>query len=305
MSLEASTRPPRGSNARPTSEPPETSCSGSVGRSDAQPVDAARTGERVDDVEIAAAVEGEPLRPAEAVVEHFDVAVRRDAIDAVARAERRRGDVQPAVRAEREVKRGDARRNRREHAAPTLAHAEDRCRTDRRRKACRPARTRCRRRRRDRSRRRHVAVAIDAMDAAVEPARHVQRAVGIERQRGRIGQIGHERLARPVGPDDEDRDRPLLPARPAEGDVEIAVAIERRTVHLMKAGRERGADLDVRRFARRPRRARTGVWPPSSPAGTMAVSSRGRRAREPRRESADEHAAASAGSTAKPATRRS
>ena len=43
-------------------------------------------------------------------------------------------------------------------------------------------------------------------------------------------------------------DRPLLPARSAEGDVEVAGRVERRAVDLVKAGRERGADVDERRF---------------------------------------------------------
>ena len=73
-------------------------------------------------------------------------------------------------------------------------------------------------------------------------------------------------------------DRRLLAARAAEGDVEIAAAIEGRAVDLVQAGRERGADLDERRLARRSS-TRTGVWPPSSPAGTMALSVGRRRER--------------------------
>ena len=62
----------------------------------------------------------------------------------------------------------------------------------------------------------------DPVDAAVEAARDVERALAIERQRGRVGHVGDERLARAVRPHDEDRDRRLLAARAAEGDVEIA-----------------------------------------------------------------------------------
>ena len=44
-------------------------------------------------------------------------------------------------------------------------------------------------------------------------------------------------------------DRRLLPARAAEGDVEIAVAVVGGAVDVVHAGDERRADLDERRFA--------------------------------------------------------
>jgi hypothetical protein len=72
----------------------------------------------------------------------------------------------------------------------------------------------------------------------------------IERQRRRVRHIRHERFPRAVGANDKDRDRRLLPARSAEGDVEIAVTIEGGIVDLMDTGDQRRPDLDVRSFAR-------------------------------------------------------
>ena len=70
------------------------------------------------------------------------------------------------------------------------------------------------------------------------------------------------------------------PRRAAVGDVEIAVAIEDRVVHLMQPGGERRRDLDERRLAgaagviaHRARCRRRG------PAGTMTPSRVGRRER--------------------------
>ena len=89
-------------------------------------------------------------------------------------------------------------------------------------------------------RRHHLVPAIieHAIDTAFEAARHIQQSVGTEHHRGRIDQAVHERLARAVAGDAEDRDRRFLPARAAVGDVEIAVGAEHRIVDLMQAGGE-------------------------------------------------------------------
>src|SRR4029453_15018911 len=71
-------------------------------------IEAARTRHRAHRIQSASVVEGGSLRPAEAVVEHFDKAIGRDAIDAIAGTERRRGDIQPAVRPERQGECGAA-----------------------------------------------------------------------------------------------------------------------------------------------------------------------------------------------------
>ena len=113
---------------------------------------------------------------------------------------------------------------------------------------------------------RRAAVRLDAVDAAVEAARDVQPSVAIERQRRGVRHVADERLARAVGPDDEDRDRRLLAAGAAERDVEIAVAIVGRAVDVVHAGDERRADLDERRFARQLVDAGPASRPPSSPS---------------------------------------
>ena len=152
VSLEARTSPPRGSNASPMQRAAGDHLLDLGPAIETHAVDAARARERVHDVQIALRIERQPLRPAEAVVEHLDQPVGRDAVHAVARAERRGRHVQPAVGAEREVKRGDARRDARERPSRSRRARGESIRIDRRRRACRPARTRCRTRRRDRSR---------------------------------------------------------------------------------------------------------------------------------------------------------
>ncbi len=111
------------------------------------------------------------------------------------------------------------------------------------------------------------------MDAAVEPARHVERPVRSERERRRVGEVRHKWLARTVRPDDEDRHGPLLSTRTAERHVDIARGIDGGTINLMETRSQRGANLDVHSFPsdlldayRR--------WPPSSPGGIIAVNSR-------------------------------
>ena len=70
-------------------------------------------------------------------------------------------------------------------------------------------------------------------------------AVTIEGERRRVRHVRDERFPRPVRPDDENRDGRLLPARSAEGDVEIAVTIEGGIIHLVNARHEGRADVDV------------------------------------------------------------
>ena len=55
----------------------------------------------------------------------------------------------------------------------------------------------------------------------------------------------HERLARAAGVTRKIDTGSLLAARAAVGDVEIAVAVEDRVVHLMQAGRQNGVATSV------------------------------------------------------------
>src|SRR5205085_5646067 len=77
------------------------------------------------------------------------------------------------------------------------------------------------------------AVVADAVDGAFEAARDEETIVRIDRHRRRVDDSRRERFARAVGADAEDRDRHLLTARAAVGDVEIAVAVENGVVDLM------------------------------------------------------------------------
>ena len=212
-------------------------------------IETAGTGDRVHDVQIAMVVEGKSLRPAEAVVEHFDKAVGRDAIDAIARTERRRGDIQPVIRPERQVECGDAWRNGREHRGATVANAQDRAGSI-------ADEERAVRSERDAAGdaqiggdRRDVAGRVDLVDAAVEPTRDVQRPSGLK-----ASDVGLARSetngSREPSANDEDRDRPLLPAGSAERHVDVAVRVDGRAVDLVKSSRERGADFNVRGLAR-------------------------------------------------------
>ena len=175
-----------GSNASPISAPPEQQLLG-LGRPRRvgmryRPLSA---GQRVDDVEPAVA--------------------RRTRVPAAGRSRRRKrstspsgetrysastseivgaGDVQIAVGTERQMEGRDARRQRREdrRRVPSGRRAGS-SRIDRRRTASPSGRTRCRRRRRDRWRPASTRPSrVDAVDAAVEPARHVQPAVGDRRR---------------------------------------------------------------------------------------------------------------------------
>ena len=73
----------------------------------------------------------------------------------------------------------------------------------------------------------------------------------IDGHRRRVGQPRDERLARAIAAHDVDRHGRFLAARSAEGDVEVAVAIEGGAVDLVHASRDRRANLDVGRFAGR------------------------------------------------------
>jgi hypothetical protein len=221
------------------------------GTIDREPVHAACPRQGIDDVQDAAGVECEPLRPSESGEEHFHEAVRRHPVDTVARTKGRRRHIQPAVWPEGQVERRNARRDRRKRHGTTVADAKDgagpiadeKRPVGRKGNAAGDAEVG-----RDN---RGAAVAIDAVHGAFEPARHVQPALGIERQGRGIRQVRHEWLAGTVGSHDENRDRPLLPARSAERHVQIAGAVEDGTVDLVKASRQRRADLDIGGLARR------------------------------------------------------
>jgi hypothetical protein len=210
-----------------------------------QLVETAGARQRFDDEQGAAAVHRQPLRPPEPGLLGRHRAIRCDAIEMVARRQRRPGDVKRVVVAEGEMERGDARRQRREDAGPSLGvDFEDRpgAIADKQRAVARerePARHAQIVRERLR-----LAVRRHAVDGAFEAAGDVETVLRIDRQRRRVDDPRRERLARAVGTHAEDGDRHLLPARAAVGDVEIVVVIEDGVVHLVEAGGERGGDVD-------------------------------------------------------------
>ncbi len=87
-----------------------------------------------------------------------------------------------------------------------------------------------------------AAVRRDAIDHALEAARHVQRIVGAEHHRRRIHDGGGERFTGAGGMHPEDRDGHLLAARSAVGHIQAALAIEDGVVHLVQARRQRARD---------------------------------------------------------------
>ncbi len=115
------------------------------------------------------------------------------------------------------------------------------------------------------------------VDAAVEPAGDVQTAVAVEGHRRRVRQVAHERHARAVGADLVDRHRRLLAPRPAEGHIEVARQ-SRRPGCRPGAVRWRAVrPTSTKAVSPAAPSTRIGVWPPSSPAGTIAVSAETRR----------------------------
>ena len=188
----------------------------------------------------------------------FSASTRPSRIDPshrIVRRQRRRRDVEIAVGRHREVKRGDAGRNGGERFGAALlidpedgagAIADIQRSVGAERQSARHAEIR----------RHHLVAAVieDAIDAALEAARHIQQAVGTDHHRRRIDEAVHERLARAARRDAEDRHGRFLPARAAVGDVEMAVGAEHRVVDLMQSGREQRADARIERRARQPRR---------------------------------------------------
>ena len=141
-----------------------------------QPVSPLDPRERFHDVQIAVRIEGDPLRPPEAGVANRDRAVAIDSEHRIVRRQRRRGDVQRAVRAEREMERRHARRHRRDASSPAPRDRRGRsCPSDRRQTACRRDRTPGRM-----ATPRSVAngstdaVGLHPIHRALEPARHVE-----------------------------------------------------------------------------------------------------------------------------------
>ena len=210
---------------------------------------------------MAVAVERQALRPAEAVAEGLDGPLGRHAIDGVAR---RQASAPSHTARRRDRTRDGTRRRSAECVAKTstlaVAHPQDRSRSIADEQRRRRGRRRCRRRRRDRWPR-------------LEPIRRRRRGgrcrrSGSRRAAGRrgssaidvgLGRSDDERLARAVAAARR-RSRPAPPGRAtAEGDVEVALAIEGRAVDLVHAGRDRRADLDVGRLARRAVDADRGV----------------------------------------------
>jgi hypothetical protein len=80
-----------------------------------QSIQSAHAGERFDHEQIAARPESNPLGPAEPRISNRDMPVAIDPEYRVVGRQRRRRDVEGLVRAERQMKGRDARRQRREH----------------------------------------------------------------------------------------------------------------------------------------------------------------------------------------------
>ena len=119
------------------------------------------------------------------------------------------------------------------------------CPIDRRQTTCRPA-SNARPQATPRSAANGSASAVrrDAVDGALEAARHVQRTVRTERHRRRVDDAGRERLARAVRRTRKIDTGTCCPRDTAVGDVQAALAIEDRVVHLVQAGGERRRDVD-------------------------------------------------------------
>ena len=114
------------------------------------------------------------------------------------------------------------------------------------------------------------SVVEHAIDAAFE-TRSTHTAVRrAPRHRGGVDEAVHERLARAVAGDPEDRHGRFLPARAAIGDVEMTVGAEDGVVDLMQAGREQ-----------RRRRARRASRPAATRPSRASRRRRGRPARRP------------------------
>ena len=148
----AASRAPSAAKATPTSPGPDTT--GRRGAAGVEPVDRARTGQRLDDVQHAVRIEREALRPAEGRIERLVASRRVEAVHRVVGGQRRRRHVEASRRG-----------RRRDGTPPRSAAAWQRSRpvrrrdsrgestrSDRRRRATRRARTRGRRRRRARRR---------------------------------------------------------------------------------------------------------------------------------------------------------
>ena len=194
-------------------------------RSDAH--DAAFAVERGGDVQVAVDVEGEALGTTEATVEHRDFAFRTDHVYGVEAAGRGPGDVEVAVRAERQVIGGDAGLESGEDVDLAIASdLEDGAAAVADEEIFLGVEG-------DASGDAHAfgvgghgAVRGDAIHRAVEARGDVEMAGAIEGHAGRVHHLAEERLDAVVGIDLVDRHRNLLAARPGEGDVEIAFVID-------------------------------------------------------------------------------
>ncbi len=142
---------PSSSKATPTRPGPDNTSSGALpGRSRYSPLDPA-SASMTNSVPLR--IDRETLRPSESRGLGRHRAVRGDAIELVARRQRRSRDIERVVGAEGEMKRRDAWRQRREGFRPAaLVDAEDRPRAIADKQRAVGVRTRARRPRRDRGR---------------------------------------------------------------------------------------------------------------------------------------------------------
>ena len=241
------TRPPSGSNATPISPAPLNISCGGAAESSSTRYRPLAPDERLDDVEGAVGPERQALRPAEVRPGHFHLPVERHPVDVVARGEGGPAHVEMAVGAHRQVERGHRCRHRRHHRRVAVGQeAEDGARAvaDQQRAVGREGQAAGDADVADR--RLVVAALVDLVDDALEAAGDVELAVGPEGQGGGIHQAGHQRLAAAVAVDAEHRDRHLLSARPAVGDVQAALRVKGGAVHLVQAFGDHASHLEPR-----------------------------------------------------------
>ena len=239
----------RGVKARPTMPGPERNSSAS--RSGVMRTTPLRPPMEAATYRWPVFIERHALRPAQAAIEDFHLAVVGNAVDAIEARGGGAGDVEVAVRTERQMVGGDGRLERGEdedlavgadleNGAAAVADVEvvlavegdaggdaHAFHVDR-----------------------HVAGGRDLVDEAVIAAGDVEQALGIEGQAGGVHQVVEERLHAEVQVDLEHRYRDLLAARSAEGGVDIAEGVDRRIGHRVQVVGDQDADVAGPGFAR-------------------------------------------------------
>ena len=175
----------------------------------------------------------------------------------------------PAVGADGEVVRRDARGQRRKHGRLLAGpDAKQRARPIADEHRAVPAERQAARHADLGHERRGLAPLRYPVHEALEPAGDVEQAIRPDGHRRRVDDARGERLTGPAGVHAEDRDRSLLPARAADGHVQAPAVVEHGVVDLVNAGGEWPCHLERhlpaldsrhahRQSAARPRRPAT------------------------------------------------